>query len=308
MTVIGSEDEGVLPLVRRLTLGTAQFGMAYGATNIDGQVAECEALEILARAYEEGVRTIDTAAGYGSSEELLGRHLHEFPDMSVVTKSISIEGDEITVDDVNRFRAGFEHSLARLQRSHVEGFLVHRANDLLKPGSERLLEFLIEIKRDGLAGRVGVSVYDASELDRVLKVFQPDMVQVPINIFDQRLMTDGHLTRLRQSGIEIHARSVFLQGLLLAQSSTLPSYFSKFEGYFAQYEAFLARHALTKLIACLGIAFNQAHRVVVGLTRKSELIDIICALNGMPGRLPDMRALRVENPLLIDPRTWPRIS
>ena len=91
------------------------------------------------------------------------------------------------------------------------------------------------LKSEGLVKRIGVSVYDAAEIDGVLEIFRPDVVQLPLNIFDQRLIQSGHIKALQSAGIEIHARSAFLQGILLSERSALPDYFKRFDGSLAGY-------------------------------------------------------------------------
>ncbi len=303
-------NEWPLQMDHRLILGTAQFGMAYGATNDRGQVTAIEASHIIAKASASGVRLIDTAAGYGISEQLLGRSLRDFPEMDVITKSIGVETKEVTRNDVDAFRASFGRSLERLHRSSVDGYLFHSAEDLLKPGSERLIEYVSTLKNAGIARRIGISVYSAAILDRVLKVFRPDIVQIPVNIFDQRLVHDRYLDTLRNVGIEIHARSVFLQGLLLVEPRSLNSYFSRFGGVFNRYGQFIESNSLTRMTACLGFVLMQAgaHSVVVGVTSAAELGEVLEALHTIPELLPDMTSLQSGDEALIDPRMWPARS
>ena len=53
-------------------------------------------------------------------------------------------------------------------------------------------------------------------------------IQIPVNALDRRAIHSGLLRRLKTKGVEIHARSVFLQGLLLMQPTELPEFFSRY--------------------------------------------------------------------------------
>jgi aryl-alcohol dehydrogenase-like predicted oxidoreductase len=290
----------------RLVLGTAQFGMPYGVTNRHGKVSEAAAAQILSTACDAGISMIDTAAGYGTSEAVLGKCLAGLPEIGVITKTLAFPGDKITAADAGALRTNLECSLKRLDRRRVEALLIHHGSDVLKPGGDRLLEMLASLKASGLTARIGVSVYDAADLDGVLEKLHPDVVQLPLNLFDQRLVRSGHIERMKAAGIEIHARSIFLQGILLADTAGLPAYFSSFSRQFASYAKLLERAGLRPLQACLGFVLKQsgADRAVVGVTGTSDLQEILSALATMPASLPDMSAFATDDLALIDPRRW----
>ena len=77
-------------------------------------------------------------------------------------------------------------------------------------------------KNKKLINKIGVSVYDVDELEEIIDTHQIDIVQLPSNIFDQRFMKSGILARLKSLEVEIHARSTFLQGLLLRPLEVTP--------------------------------------------------------------------------------------
>jgi hypothetical protein len=131
-------------------------------------------------------------------------------------------------------------------------------------------------------------------------------MQLPLNVFDQRLIQGGHIEALRSAKIEIHARSAFLQGILLANPSVLPDYFRKFDDIFAAYREFLDNSKLSPLSACLGFMIQQSgvDRVIVGVTARSELAEILAALPTGPS-MPPMHMLASNAPGLVDPREWP---
>ena len=292
-------------LAEGLILGTAQFGMPYGITNRHGQVSAHEVNAILVHAQDAGLIMIDTAAGYGTSEETLGLCLSDFPGFGVITKVPSVTSETVAPADVQRIRDSVSRSLDRLRRDKVHGLLAHHGADLLKPGGERIVELLESLKREGTTARLGVSVYDADEIERILKIMRPDIVQVPMNLFDQRLIRSGHIAMLRKEGIEIHGRSAFLQGVLLTDSSELPEYFHRFAGQFALYGKFIREHNLSRLAACLGFMIEQSgvDRIIVGVTTKNELAELLAALPAQSG-LPLMNQLASSDTALLDPRQW----
>lgn len=293
---------------RRLALGSVQFGMPYGATNRQGQVSTHVVREILSDARDAGISLVDTAASYGASEAVLGECLPDFPEIGVITKTPVIAGPALGLEEIEKIRDSVFRSLEALNRPRLDGLLVHNGSDLLKPGGEALVELLMSLKSNGSVGRTGVSVYEANEIDRILTMFQPDIVQLPLNVFDQRLVRSGHIKALQSAGIEVHARSAFLQGTLLAGLSALPGYFRKFSAIFESYYEFLDRNKLNPLAACLGFMMQQSgvDCVVIGVTARSELAEILAALRNKTV-LPPMDNLACEVPELIDPRLWPQL-
>ena len=292
-------------VARRLVLGTAQFGLAYGVTNRRGQVTAAEVARILAEADAAGIRRLDTAAGYGDSEAVLGRCLAQHPGFAVASKTPALPGDRVTAADAARIAAGLRESLARLGRPKIDLLLLHHGIDLSKPGGEHLAAALAAVKAGGLADRVGVSVYDAAELDGVLARFRPDLVQLPLNLFDQRLLRSGHVARLHDAGIAVQVRSAFLQGVLLA-APALPRHFAAFKPALARYAEMLAQTGLTPLTACLGFVLSQPEidSLVFGVTGIDELRQIVAAVARPPAPLPDFGPLASDDLELIDPRRW----
>lgn len=285
---------------QRLVLGTAQLGFDYGVTNARGRVADDEAGAMLRRAVDAGIEAFDTAPGYGVSEEVIGRLL-DHPDARVSTKTIAIDGGAVRASSVAEVEVAFRRSLDRLRRDHVDALLVHRAADLALRGSERLVDALRTWQTEGLAARIGVSVYDARELETALGAFDPDIVQLPLSVVDQRLAASGHVAELARRGIEVVARSVFLQGLLI---DPLPH----LDGLGPARDAIdsIARSTgSSRLTVCLRhvLQVPGVSAVVVGATTVAELDDIIrAAAVELP--LGDLSALAVDDRALIDPRSW----
>lgn len=287
----------------RLLLGTVQFGIPYGVTNARGKISPEKVSEILSAAQQSGIRLVDTAADYGTSEEVLGRYLPA--DVGIVTKIPAVRADAVMPADIQLVRNSVTRSLERLRRTKIDALLAHQCADLFKPGGKQLVQLLQQLKADGIVSQIGISVYDSEDIDRALELFRPDVVQVPLNLFDQRLKRSGHIARMRDLGIQIHARSAFLQGVLLAQPSSLPAYFRQFDRQFARYNELLGVSGVSRIAACLGFMIEQSgcDFVIVGVTDRSELEEIVSSLPA-GSALPPMDVLATDDRALIDPRTW----
>ena len=211
----------------RLCLGTVQFGLSYGVTNQSGQVAEEEVCRILHLAASSGIEFLDTAQAYGTAEAVLGRCWPKAAKRRLISK-LPAGADRQT------WEVSFINSLQRLHASSLDGLLLHRASDLLSQDGEELLDWLEDLRRRGLVERIGVSIYDASDLDG-LPLHRLQVVQLPLSVYDQRLILDGTVGRLHDLGIGVHARRVFLQGLLIQPPNQWPGHFSAFRLHHAQW-------------------------------------------------------------------------
>jgi len=201
----------------KLALGGVQFGIDYGIANTKGQVQIEEVQSILNYAKKNGVNILDTASGYGDSEEVLGKV--GVDNFQIITKTTSIK------QGVNGVVRIFYQSLKNLKQKKAYGLLIHDIGEIEHKQFDTLLIELARLKRQGLVKKIGVSVYNSQQIDYVLDNFSIDLIQLPINILDQRLINDESLVKLKKHNVEIHARSALLQGLLLMSINTIPYWF-----------------------------------------------------------------------------------
>ena len=184
----------------KIALGTVQFGIDYGINSENGQVQPEEVRSILNYAHSQNIDLLDTAPAYGNSEKVLG--VTNVQNFKVVTKTRHFESFEIKNTDVKLLNNDFHHSLKDLKQHSVYGVLIHDADDLLKPGSEKLFDKLQELKQAEKIVKIGVSVYDHSQLQSILDNFAIDLVQLPFNILDRRMIDSGMFSTLRSKGVE----------------------------------------------------------------------------------------------------------
>lgn len=211
-----------------ITLGTAQLGMDYGVTNTHGRPNDAEALAILGVALEGGVSQLDTARAYGDAELRLGEILRRWPGygMRVISKLAPLS--ELP-DDAPRAAVegavdlSVRSSCRDLGRSRIDVILFHRGADMFR-WSGAALERLNEYVTNGTIHEIGVSVYSPEEALRCLGDPRITQLQIPFNLLDQRWLEPEFQRSAARPGLAIHARSVFLQGLLLSEPAHWPSW------------------------------------------------------------------------------------
>ena len=295
----------------RIGIGTAQFGTKYGVTNRVGQVSRSDAGRILGRAAERGVNLLDTAAAYGESESILGGLLWAGHPFRIVTKlgPLTTVGDSASHEaTAERVHGACHRSLDRLRQDSLYALLVHQAADLLCPAGGEIWESLTRLKEEGLVHKIGVSVYTAAEIDEVLKSFVPDLVQLPINALSQTLARGQRIARLRGAGVEIHARSVFLQGILLANPRELPVYFRPYTEVLERFHQLARELRVSPLRLALGYVseVREIDAYVVGITSVPELDEILDAAGVPLQRVPDWSTVDCSDDALTNPGRWPK--
>ena len=206
----------------RLMLGTVQFGMPYGVANRTGQPGYPDILAILAAAIEGGVNCFDTAAAYGTSEELLGRGLRDLgvsDRVCVVTKVRPLTKEEQA--DPIRARALVEKSIAesrqRLRLDCLPYVLFHREQDLI------YREVIEKLQARGWVGQYGVScAHDPAAVTGFLHEAGLAALQLPANVLDRRHQSGGVFEAAARQGVAVFIRSVYLQGLLVMPERDIP--------------------------------------------------------------------------------------
>ncbi len=290
----------------KLGLGSVQFGLDYGIANSKGKTAAETVAAILELAAERGITVLDTATSYGDSEAVMGRALPPGQPFRVVSKTRYFRLPTISKDDAATLQTDFRASLERLGVDRLYGLLLHHCDDLFVPGGERLLAAMAEFKDRGLVEKIGVTVYERRQIEAVLAGFAIDLIQLPINVLDQRLTAGDFLASIKRAGVEIHARSAFLQGLLLMPPEEMPDYFAPIRPLMHDYRAAITASGMTAVQAALAfVRRNQAvDHVLVGVTSRAELAEILSAFEGPAFAEFDFSPFAVDDVRMVDPSQW----
>ena len=285
----------------KLALGSANFGLNYGLANNSGKISESELSDILLFAQAASIEVLDTAQAYGDSETRIGSICEE-AQFKFVTKI----GAEVTSGSCDQnVTNSVKQSCRRLNQSRLYAVMLHRPEVLLGDRSRELVRELYTLKELGVVSKVGVSIYSPEILTSISRVVKLDIVQVPFNLFDQQIVSSGWSDRLKSNGVEIHTRSVFLQGLLLLQRSSLPEYFRKYWlAHFDAWYKFLSYNRADALEVALKFALQQEwiDKIVVGVDGVSQLKALVEIEKS--SEQTDFPTLSSNDPNLINPSKW----
>ena len=285
----------------KLALGTAQFGLSYGVANQNGQVDLEAGRKIVRMAAARGIDTIDTAIAYGESEQRLGDI--GVGDFKIITKLPAIPTECVNISAW--VSQNLTASLKRMNLSKLDGVLLHQPSQLLEKRGQEIYDALTQVKSAGLVNKIGVSIYSPLELDSIIQTFDIDIVQAPLNLIDRRLVTSGWLRQLHERCIEVHIRSVFLQGLLLMKRGQIPVTFERWSTIWNTWHNSLAHHNLSALTACLQypLSLPEVNRVIVGVDNAAQLLELVDSHQiNVPQH--DWKSIACDDEELINPSKW----
>ena len=286
----------------KIGLGTAQFGMDYGISNNRGKIPKKEVFEILDKAFSSGINLLDTAVEYGTSQELIGEFLKNNPklkDIKIVTKD--------KCKNIKNIKKNFEISLSLLNINKLYGLLLHDFKQYEKnPNRWNELE---KLKQENKVEKIGFSLYYPRELEKIINdKLTIDLIQIPYNIFDRRF--EKFFPYLKKHKVEIHARSIFMQGLFFKDPEKVDGYFDKIKNKIKKIRKISQNNDIS--IAHLCIKFvdmnNNINKLIIGVdslknlkenlnyNKKNLTIDII----------NDLDSMRVNDENLLIPSNWPK--
>lgn len=295
--------------ISRLTLGTVQFGLAYGIANQDGKPAYETCRDIVAEAFAAGIRCFDTAAAYGESESVLGKALAELgiaDKVTLVSKSSPLDptiADPKVIED--RITASLENSLVRLSVEQLPVYLFHRDADL------RWISILAGLRERGLVARIGVSVDTASGAEAAANEPLVEALQLPHNLFDHRF-SKGSWFNNKAGKRLLFARSAFLQGLLLMPEERIPKGLNAVIPVRRQVEKIAADAGMGMAELCLrySLSFPSIDSVLIGVDSVQQLkqntamaargplsTEVVERINSVVPDFPDS---------IVRPSLWPK--
>ena len=263
-------------------LGTVQLGLKYGINNKTGKPSRKDSFAILEKAVEEGINIFDTAAAYGDAEEILGEFIASrglknkvkvisklFPNL---VKEKNKNTEMLVLKEVKK-------SLQRLQLKTLDGFLLHTPTDFY---NKHVIKGLQKCRGEGLIKHFGVSIYETKHALDVVGSRLVDYIQVPYNIFDQRLSKTDFFKIAERNNVKVFARSPFLQGLLFMEEDNMPPRLSEVKKYLREFDNILNKYHFSRLEACLFFSFMNPNidYVVFGVETKKQLDEDIKAVVG----------------------------
>jgi len=290
----------------KIALGTVQFGLEYGLPPNNYQVNTEEVHKILDLSLNNNLKYIDTAFTYGNAEQKIGE-FKKNKEFFIMTKSPVFSNKIIKKNDKNIVIKAFEQSLHRLKLNNCYALLIHHCDDLFKVNGNYLYDALKHLKEINKIKKIGVSLYNKDQIDKVMRLYDFDIIQLPLNLYNQSLLINGTLKKIKSKGIEIHARSIFLQGLLLTSEKNWPSFFNDLKQHHQNTKNYFFDKNISIIEACLNFVYNieEVDTLIIGVNSLEHLKEILAVKRTKLSNL-DFEQFSVSKPQFINPQLWPQ--
>jgi aryl-alcohol dehydrogenase-like predicted oxidoreductase len=280
-------------------LGAAQLGLNYGLNNSIGRPSRQQAHNILEHAAEGGVRWIDTARAYGDSEQVIGDFVKVAGEgvFKVITKLDLSRGQS--------WEDSLKTSLGHLGEGVIHSVMFHSFHSY-----SHHLEDIDRIQsrmRDSGISRLGVSVYSLDEIEQVISNGVVDLIQIPLNVLDNVVLKEQLLLEAKKMGIEVHARSAFLQGAFFMSKEQIDAHPSicLISEDLERLKIWCRENKKSMQQLCLSYVVGQAliSGVLVGVETLSQLQEVL-AVFARPLSLDRFQEWEVAQSEVLDPRNW----
>jgi aryl-alcohol dehydrogenase-like predicted oxidoreductase len=291
--------------MKRLIIGTANFDNDYGILN--NKLSKKEIEKVLKFCFNNRIKTIDSAPTYGKAEKIIGNFLqnHDCNGVDLISKTPLIFKDDEIYEKINK---SIETTLNNMKLEKIHTLLIHSVSNFLEVNPSTFLESLLKLKSEGKIKKIGISIYEEKEFNAIAKFFIPDVVQLPISIIDQRFLSNKFLTTLKKKKCEIHARSIFFQGLLFLDSDKIPKNLLAIKGPILLIDRFCKQYAVTRLNLILNFicSIKEIDAFVVGVKSKGNLVEVfkeLCTIKLKRYKIP-YNNFFLNNPKILDARNW----
>ena len=278
--------------VTKLGLAAAQFGLDGSSSSAPrGRSPEAETRDILNIAARARLSVLDASGLFGRAETLLGDLIPRPTPFRVCLSTARADRGPDYVE------AEARATLRRIGVERADSIIVHSPSELFGPHGAALWDRLHRLKDQGLFAKIGVAAHATDDPVGVARRFKPDILQAPASLLDQRLLVDGSLQRIAGMGVEVHLRSIFLQGLLFLPPDRMPVALRGSAGPLSRVRRLIAEGRSDPLQAALWFALSrpEAHHVVVGVASAAELQAVIAAAASAPPDL-DWDEMALEHP------------
>lgn len=294
-----------------LTLGTVGLGIDYGVFEGQQQPGREAGTRLIGRAIAAGITAFDTAREYGRAEALLA---NVTPDerVTVISKfKITREATRNKAQALQQAYQSVKESLRVLKISRLPVCLFHMVSDYDADAVCAVVpEVLSRLEQDGLIAYGGISADRLTELKQFAALSSVRVLQIPVNIFDQRLQEDPVWEQLSRNNTIVFARSVFLKGLLLRHPDELRGNLRKAAVYLEALHAFASEAEMSIAQFCFAYVRDMKGiaSIVFGADNEAQLAQNIGFLNSNPIPADVLKraaaCFRTVPEDILTPRSW----
>jgi aryl-alcohol dehydrogenase-like predicted oxidoreductase len=287
----------------KIILGTVQFGLNYGINNSNGVPNQIEINQILDEAFQNNIKILDTAEAYGNAHDVIqAYHLNSKNRFEIITKYNSLR-----TDLPSGLLLRVKKIIKSLKVENLYCYMFHSYKDFKQLYSLFEKEIL-ELKKNGLIKKLGVSIYSNEELYDLLNYEHIDVIQMPFNLFDNVYQREMAIKKAKLHKIEIHSRSTFLQGLFFKKRNTIPHKLKPLLPYLEAIDEYAAfnKHDLNTLSLCYVKSQKFIDNFLIGVESLEQMKKNINSYDNhlSNGLIEKINSIEIKELELLNPSNW----
>lgn len=282
---------------KRIVIGSANFDQKYGIA--ENQINQKEISRIINFAISSNLFIIDTAQAYLKTNKIFKNIDRRF---KFITK-IKLDKQFMSLQFCKKI---LKSHLLNFKNFKIQTLLIHDIKILYTKFGPTIFRNFLLLKKKKYFKEIGVSIYDPKCLSYLTSRYKIDVVQCPYNVLDKRIINSGWLKRLKKKKIQVHARSIFLQGLLVNNNLHKDKYFKKWQNIFSKWFKYLVKNNISPIQYCINdVLKNDFDKIIIGINTKDNLKEIL----NFKSLNKNFKFINLEtnNLNLIDPRKWKKI-
>ena len=278
----------------KVILGVTQFGLNYGILNQHNSNKKKKLKQILNFSKKKGINSIYSSKYYGNANKFLATENLNYFKLYIKFKSQDLLKKNFLED--------FEKMKKKLKKNNLI-LMLDRFENLKNRERLKIYNILLDLKKDKKINRFGYSIYSFKNLKKICHEFKPNILQCPYNVIDRRLEEKKLLQFLKINKIEIHVRSIFLQGLLILHYSKHPRKFLNWKKIFKKFDDQIQHYKISNLDWCLNFIEKNKYinKILLGVDNIDQLREICSFKNNEKIKFPKMY---VKDEKLINPSKW----
>ena len=287
-------------MVNKFILGTANLENSYGKFS---NYLNLKDFKKIINSPKNKPAYIDTSLNYKNVHKILSKI--NLGNIKIITKiSIPIKKN---INPENWIFKNIRLIMKNLNVKSIYGVLIHNPSIFKKKELKDYIISLNKLKKKGIIKKTGFSVYNLKEANFLINNYDFNILQAPINIMDQSFCETIFLNKLSKKKIQLHARSIFLQGILLSSDLENDNYFKRWKNLWKKYYSWIEKNKISKLTACLTFVKKKRYisKIIIGVENQKQFDQILS--NKRANNLKFEKFLFQKNEQLINPSKWKKI-
>ena len=277
---------------KKIIIGTANFENNYGIVN-KKKLNKIEKKKIFEISNKFNISSYDLSEAYNLDLEKINKMT---PKNSEIYFKLFQSIAKLNIKKILSFQRLF---FGKLKFVMIHGFkLLTNLNDKKKINDLKKLSKILPI---------GISVYSPSEIYEAYKLLKFKLVQVPLNILDQRFLSTSMIKFLKKNEIQLCVRSIYLQGVLLQNKKFIKLNFPRFFEDFTLFFNKLGNNSndRKKILTQFIFQNRDIDKVVIGIDNSKQFKDLIKILDKFYDlKNVDYSKFKINKLKLINPSKW----